>query len=847
MGLFLKMPRKGVISPACITFSLAMLLELNLKTRSLNPCLEVIPGHSYRCMQLNLTRVPSGIPNTIQTLDLSFNPLKILSSSYFSSVFALRFLDLTRCHLWKIEDHAFVGLNNLSVLILTGNPLQILGPKAFHNLPSLQRLIAVETDLSSLDSLPIGHLTSLQELNLSHNHIASLKLPVYFSYLIFLQHLSFQLNKITSISVGDLDTLSSQNLTLVLSRNDIKYIELNAFAGVHLQQLFLRSCFENSIVMQASIRNMSGLHVNSLVLGEYRNIHRLESFSESLLDGLCNLHLQEITLIEIHSLHTLSNLSSCINNVSMVRMVHSCISEDSYFPANSNIYQLEYKDCNWEEVPAEKLSSLKKLKVLRITHNKHLRGFEVYFTDLLNLEVLDISVNRLTTYLSWVSLLEGAPNLKHLNLSFNSEIRLNIECSGPAKLEYLDLQHTRLLLPGTVPSFFCLNNLIYLDISYTGTEVIAEGSFCGLDNLRVLKMSGNLFANNQLVDNFRNLTKLHFLDISNCQLSHISLSSLASLQELRLLNISRNKLLGLHPETYVHIPVLTTLDFHNNQLAALMEESLKNLPASLKNLDLSENLFYCSCEHLSFLQWAKKSSALLQNVKNMVCHSPVHLKNVQLLDFDLASCKISITTVVISCSAILVLIIILILGYKYYFYLYYMVVLFIGDRVSDEKETVYDAFVIFSSKDQEWVKQELQEPLEEEVPYFRLCLFYRDFIPGVSIITNIIKEGFQTSRKVIAVVSNHFLESRWCNFELEVAQSWQLVESKASLILVVLEGVDKTVLHRRLGLFRYLRRNTFLMWKDRDINRHVFLRQLRSALLEGKTWTEEELSLVFKK
>ncbi|XP_007433604.3 toll-like receptor 4 [Python bivittatus] len=842
------MPGKCVVfSPACITFSLAMLFELNLKTRSLNPCLEVIPGHSYRCMELNLTRVPSGIPNTAQTLDLSFNPLKILFSNYFSSLFALRFLDLTRCHLWKIEDHAFWGLNNLSVLILTGNPLQILEPKAFHNLPSLQRLIAVEANFSPLESLPIGHLTSLQELNFSHNDIDSLKLPVYFSCLIFLQHLSFQLNRITSISVGDLDALSSQNLTLVLSRNDIKYIELNAFAGVHLQQLFLRACFENSSIMQASIQNMSGLHVNSLVLGDYRNIRRLESFNKNLLDGLCNLHLQEITLIEIKSLQTGSSFSSCINNISMVRVVHTFISEAAYFPTNSNIDQLEFKDCQWKKVPAEKLSSLKKLKVIRITHNKYLRGFEVYFTGLLNLEVLDISVNSLITHLSWVHLLEGAPNLKHLNLSFNSEIHLKIECSGPAKLEYLDLQHTRLYLPGTVPSFLCLNNLIYLDISYTGTNVIAECSFCGLDNLRVLKMSGNFFANNQLVDNFRNLTKLQFLDISNCQLTYISLSSLASLHELRLLNVSHNKLLGLHPETYMHIPVLTTLDLHNNQLAALMEEDLKNLPGSLKYLDLSENLFDCSCSHVSFLQWAKNSSTLLQNVKNMVCHSPVDLKNVQVLDFDLASCKISTATVVISVSAVLVLIIILILGYKYYFYLYYMMVLFIGHRLSDEKVTAYDAFVIFSSKDQEWVKQELQEPLEEELPYFRLCLFYRDFIPGVSIITNIIKEGFQTSRKVIAVVSSHFLESRWCNFELEVAQSWQLVESKASLILVVLEGVDKTVLHRKLGLFRYLRRNTFLMWKDRDFSRHVFLRQLRSALLEGKTWTEEELRLVLKK
>ncbi|XP_070812696.1 toll-like receptor 4 [Pituophis catenifer annectens] len=841
------MPGKGgIFLPACITFSLAMVFEMNLKTRSFSPCLEVVPGHSYRCMEMNLTRIPSGIPNTTQTLDLSFNPLKILHANYFSAVFTLRFLDLTRCHLWKIEDNAFTGLNSLSVLVLTGNPLQILGPRAFHNLPSLQKFVAVEANLFSLAALPIGHLTSLQELNLRHNHIDSLKLPGYFSHLIFLQHLSFQLNEISSVSVGDLDALASWNLTLVLSRNEIKSIERNAFAGLHLQQLVLRGCFEDSAVMQASIRNMSGLHVNSLLLGEYRDITRVGTVDKTLLDVLCDLHLQEFTIIEMDFLESTSTLSACLNNISMVRVIHTYVSEDLKYPNNSNISQLEFKNCGLDAVPAQHLSSLTKLRVLRITRNKDLRYFKQYFRGLHNLETLDLSVNRLVTHLSWVNLLEGAPNLKHLNLSFNTEIRLEIECSGPGKLEYLDFQHTALASPGIVPSFFCLHHLLYLDISYTDTMVIAQCSFCGLHSLRVLKMAGNGFANNQLVDNFRNLTKLHFLDISNCQLKHISLSSLTALRELRVLNISHNKLLGLHPETYIHTPLLTTLDFHNNQLAALTEEDLKNLPASLKHLDLSENLFDCSCDHAGFLRWVKNSSSLLQNVQKMLCYSPSDLKNVQVMDFALASCEINTTTVAVSVTVVLVLIVILILCYKYYFYLYYVMVLFMGNRFSDEKETVYDAFVIFSSKDQEWVKQELQQPLEEELPYFRLCLFYRDFIPGVSIITNIIKEGFQTSRKVIAVVSDHFLESRWCNFELEVAQSWQLVESKASLILVVLQGVDKAALHRKLGLFRYLRRNTFLTWKDRDFSRHVFLRQLRSALLEGKTWTEDELRLMSK-
>ncbi|XP_042335266.1 toll-like receptor 4 [Sceloporus undulatus] len=840
------MPRSGALCPQrFMSFSLVVLSWSQWRTRSLNPCLEVIPGTVYRCMELNLSGIPSDIPNSTESLDLSFNPLKILTSNYFSQVPALRFLDLTRCHIWKIEDNAFMGLCNLSVLILTANPLHILDPWAFQDLTSLQRLIVVESHISRLDRLPIGHLTTLQELNLSNNHIDSLRLPEYFSQLIVLQLLNLQANKISSIFVGDLDALPSQNVTLVLSKNYIKYIELNSFSGVYFQELSLRGCFESSALMQASLQNLTGLHVNHLVLGDYRNIARLETFNKPLLDGLCHVRLQEITLIQISVLYTTDSLSDCLHNIPSVRLVSTDIKEVTPFPKNSSIRQLEFKNCKLRGVPADSLSSLKELRVLRITKNpRYLMRYVEDFQGLQNLETLDLSENTLIVNIYWSSFMEEVPNLKHLNLSFNSKVALPPECSGVSKLEYLDLQQTRLGFTGALPSFLCLGNLIYLDISHSSTHIVTECSFCGLDNLRVLKMAGSSFEGNQLAGNFKNLTKLQILDISSCQLKHIVPSALAQLHDLRELNISHNKLLSLDPKVYVHLHALTILDLHSNQLAALTAQALEDLPTSLKYLDLSWNLFDCSCDHLIFFRWATNHQDILKHADFMVCHSPLDLKDVRLVSFDLSSCHVSKTTVAASVTTLLVLVLFAILVYKYYFHLYYMVVLLSRDHHSTEKEHTYDAFVIYSSEDQEWVTKELEETLEVGVPRFRLCLYYRDFVPGVSIITNIIKEGFQSSRKVIAVVSTHFLESRWCNFELEVAQSWQLLDSKASLVLVVLEGVDKAVVRRKLGVFRYLRRNTYLVWRDRELTRHVFLRQLKSALLDGKTWTEEELKLM---
>ncbi|XP_060107442.1 toll-like receptor 4 [Heteronotia binoei] len=833
--------------PVFVTLFSAVFFRIRLIARELNPCLQVTPGITYICMELNLRGIPPDIPNSTQNLDLSFNPLEVLNSNYFSSVPALRLLDLIRCHITTIEDNAFAGLHNLSVLLLTGNPLQFLGPRAFQVLPSLHRLVLAETSLSSLDHLPIGHLMTLEELNLSNNFIDSLKLPKYFSQFTHLKHLILKSNKISSIFREDLDVLSALNITLVLCKNDIKYIQPRSFKGIYLQELSLRASFENSNIMHVGLLNMTGLRVNSLVLGGYRNLRKEKLSKKELLDGLCHTDIQKITLICIRDAFTTDSFSDCVNDISTVRFVDSYIRIEN-FPGNTSIRHLEFKTTGFHRVPLEKLASLKELRVLHITDSDELREFDVRRNwTLQKLEILNLSNNNLNTGLHWHYLKIHFPHLKVLNLSFNPLVRVSGELTGPITLKKMDLQHSKLIGPGTIPAFMCLRNLIYLDISYTSISINTECSFCGLDNLEVLKMAGNSFKDNQVVNTFTNVTKLKILDISNCQLQHVSLNSFDFLHDLRELNISNNKLLDFHPELYIHLGALVILDVHSNQLITLTKKHLENLPSGLKKLDLSQNLFDCSCDRLDFLQWVKEHEDLLLHTEMMKCHSPSYLKDTQLMHFDISYCQVSTTTVSVLVSISVIVVLSLILVYKFYFHLYYMMVLLSGGHSSTDHNKIYDAFVIYSSQDQVWVKQELEETLESGVPRFCLCLHYRDFRPGVPVVTNIIKEGFHSSRKVIAVVSTHFMESRWCNFELEVAQSWQLLDSKASLIFVVLDGVDKVVLRSKLGLFRYLRRNTYLVWKDREVNRHVFLRQLKAALLDGKTWTEDELRSMLKK
>ncbi|NXS35755.1 TLR4 protein, partial [Pomatostomus ruficeps] len=804
------------------------------------PLLQVTPNTTFRCTGLNTSGVPDGVPNTTQNLDLSFSNLKSLGSNYFASVPELQVLDLSRCHLHTIEDNSFMDLHRLSTLILTANSLQYLGKAAFYGLTSLKKLVLVETNRTSLSELPIGHLHTLQELNLGHNSITSVKLPEYFANMTSLRHLSFFSNKITAISRGDLDALregNRLNLTLVLSLNDIKSIEPGAFVGIHLAELVLRSTFENFSVMQTSLRGLAGLQVSRLTVGEFRDNERLQNFQRGLLSGLCQVQMEEFVLIFFrHFEDDTDTLFDCINNVPTVRLVDLGLQEISEVPALSKVKHLECKKCQFEEVPALKLSLFKELRVLRITQSNRLRNFKQKFEGLSNLEVIDLSENSLTFSLCCSPQFQNCSNLKHLNLSYNSNIRLTGDFTNVKNLLYLDLQHTTLFGPGSYPVFLSLQKLIYLDISHTKTEVKSQCTFCGLNSLQVLKMAGNSFGDNKLANNFKNLSHLHILDISSCKLVHVDQSTFDALSELKELDISNNKLLTFDPGVYQPLQALRVLDFSRNQLTVLLDSARAILPDSLVRLDISQNLFDCSCVHLDFLKWVQEKQELLQNRELMLCHMPSYVANVSLPSFDLSSCHVSAGKVASSVVVLLCLAVLLFLVYKYYFQLYYSLVLLSGCKHSAERGDTYDAFVIHSSKDQEWVIKELVEPLEGGTPPFQLCLYYRDFLPGVPIVTNIIQEGFLSSRNVIAVISTDFLESKWCSFEFDIAQSWQLVEGKAGIIMVVLEDVNKALLRQRLGLSRYLRRNTYLEWKDKELNKHIFWRQLTGVLLQGKTW-----------
>lgn len=89
-------------------------------------------------------------------------------------------------------------------------------------------------------------------------------------------------------------------------------------------------------------------------------------------------------------------------------------------------------------------------------------------------------------------------------------------------------------------------------------------------------------------------------------------------------------------------------------------------------------------------------------------------------------------------------------------------------RKSNSDDFTYDVFVSYSDKDRNWVLDEFIPNIEKRAE-INICLHERDFQVGLSILENII-QCMDMSRSLLLVVSESFLKSNWCAFEMHLAQ-----------------------------------------------------------------------------
>ena len=137
-----------------------------------------------------------------------------------------------------------------------------------------------------------------------------------------------------------------------------------------------------------------------------------------------------------------------------------------------------------------------------------------------------------------------------------------------------------------------------------------------------------------------------------------------------------------------------------------------------------------------------------------------------------------------------------------------------NENDEDKEDRHYDAFVSYSGLDCDFIAQELVPRLEEPrngKEGYKLCVHDRDFPAGGSTAETII-DVIGNSKRVIVVLSNNYLRSRWCRYEFEQANFQLVQEGKNRIILVLLEEVDPDLISTEIG--NYMMTRTYLKYKD---------------------------------
>ncbi|NXH18241.1 TLR1 protein, partial [Bucco capensis] len=381
-----------------------------------------------------------------------------------------------------------------------------------------------------------------------------------------------------------------------------------------------------------------------------------------------------------------------------------------------------------------------------------------------------------------------------------------------------------------------MKSLKYLDmssnlLSHDGADVQCQWteSLTGLD-----------LSSNQLTDAVFECLPVNVktLDLQNNQITSVP-RGMAELKFLKELNLASNKLADL-PEC----GGFTFLEFLNIEMNLILTPSANFFQSCprVRELQAGRNPFKCSCELQDFIRLERQSGGKLFDwPAAYVCEYPEDLRGTQLKDFHLTELACN-TMLLLVTAVLLTLVLVAVVAFLCIYLDVPWYVRMTWQWTQTKRRARHDhpkeqegflqfhAFISYSERDSVWVKNELIPNLEKGEGRVQLCQHERDFIPGKTIVENIIN-CIEKSYKSIFVLSPNFVQSEWCHYELYFAHHKLFSENSNSLILILLEPIAPYVIPARYHKLKALMaKRTYLEWPKERSKRAFFWANLRAAI-----------------
>ncbi|XP_064597943.1 toll-like receptor Tollo [Liolophura sinensis] len=494
-----------------------------------------------------------------------------------------------------------------------------------------------------------------------------------------------------------------------------------------------------------------------------------------------------------------------------------------------NITELRLINCGIDTIENGTFDPLTALDTLDLSNNinlglaqaiKSLRSFN-------NREMKEIRLARLNNGSLSGFLDCGSRELHHIpteNIHFDNA-------------EEIDLSGNK--LRRIINETFSKNSALkYLDLSYNVITDLETRAFGGLDHLAILNLSGNGIALSPDVltpELFEPLVALREI-----RMQHMSVpvsqwrgidATFQMLKNLTKLYIDfpPEFVFGIGFSELTKLKTVSTAGrwrqysecnlraLRNSTFSVLWEVNITELRLINCGIDTIENGTFDPLTALDTLDLSNNINlGLVQAIKSLRSFNNREMKEIRLARLNNNSFSM--------------LILLLVVMYRYRTNLRYWLYTRLQPPkdMFAEQEYVFDAFVAYTSEERKWVSQQLFPNLELPENSFKLCIHDRDFTPGKPIHENIV-DKMRESRKILLIISQHFLESTYGPLEIEYAVMKSLSDGRDDIILCVLME-DIPVRHMPKALRNLWHKITFLKWSADQAEQVIFWRSLIEAL-----------------
>ncbi|CAG4935786.1 unnamed protein product [Parnassius apollo] len=765
----------------------------------------------------------------LQILDLRNNSIGYIEENTFLPLYNLHTLNLAENRLHTIDEFLFNGLFVLSKLNLNNNLLINIHPKAFKNCSDLKELDLSSNqltkvpssiwELSLLKTLDIGenliteikngsfkNLDQLTGLRLIDNQIGNLSVGMFWD-LPSLQVLNLAKNKIQSVERGtfernkqleairldgnfisDINGVFSALMSLLwlnLSENHLIWFDY-AFFPANLKWLDVHGNFIEHLANYYKLQNEIRIKTLDVSHNRIVEISPLAIPNSVELLFINNNHINRIQLNTFKEKVNLTRVDIYANEIS-----HLDINSLRLFPVPLNKSLPEFYiggnpfdcDCSMEWLPMiNNMTAMRQHPRIMDLENvlckmTHTRG--VTHIPLSNLKSTDF----LCTYETHCFTLCHCCDY----VACDCQMTCPYNCS---------CYHDPTWHTNVVDCSKKLANEIPEKIPMDATEVYLDGNdFKELQNYAFIgrKNMRSLYVNSSNIENLHNktfagLSSLVILHLGNNKLKYLKGNEFKNLSQLKELYLQYNAINYIENTTFVTLRSLNILRLDGNRLIDFSVWSLIN--PNLHSIVLGNNMWSCKCRYLQkFTAFLSENVPKIKDIGDLWClnsnNGSPHKRELSIngticsdyyagdsvIDKMLVSNYMPMMVTTLTGIMLIMLIILTMFLFRDSIRIWFYTtcgIRLLPPTAYDDNDKLYDAYVCYSPKDDDFVIQTLAAELENGEPSYHLCLHYRD-IPrhGATYIQHTLPlpEAAEASKRILLVLTRNFLETEWSRFE----------------------------------------------------------------------------------